>query len=171
MQHINEAGQMDLGEQTPSMVQASQPVIPSSGGELSQEQMIANLQDLAGKIDNKYQEFNSQKFAMGNKLDLKKREALKEVFDIMNSSGIDLSNPEDVKKFLDSLKESNPELYQIVEASLEFLFSDETESAPDIATAEENSQMLPSQTAPINEGQNNMNINTNADINQNQNIS
>lgn len=43
------------------------------GAGLSQEQMRANLQEMAGNIESKYQDFNSQKFASKNKLELKKR--------------------------------------------------------------------------------------------------
>lgn len=166
MQNTGEPSPLNIGGQISQPDLNSQSTTDTSGGELSQEQMVANLQELAGKIDGKYQEFNSQKFAIGNKLDLKKREALKEVFDIMSSAGIDLSNPEEVKGFLDSLKEKNPELYQIVESSLEFLFSDGTEVSPDTTTGENNSQ-----ASPVDLGQNNMNINTNADINSTQNLS
>lgn len=104
------------------------------GAGLSQEQMRANLQEMAGNIESKYQDFNSQKFAFKNKLELKKREALKEVFDIMETAGIDLNSPEDVKMFLDSLREKNPELSQIIESSLEELFSeDSSEQIPPVS--------------------------------------
>lgn len=104
------------------------------GAGLSQEQMRANLQEMAGNIESKYQDFNSQKFASKNKLELKKREALKEVFDIMETAGIDLNSPEDVKMFLDSLREKNPELSQIIESSLEELFSeDSSEQIPPVS--------------------------------------
>lgn len=101
----------------------------SGGGEisapgLSQEQMRANLDGLMGKIEEKYQDFNSQKFATGNKIELMKREAIKEVFNIMSEAGIDLEDPEDVKLFLDSLRQRSPELSQITENSLETLFQE-----------------------------------------------
>lgn len=113
-----------------------QTIEQNTGEELPQDQMKANLQDLANKIDAKYQDFNSQKFATGNKIELQKREALKEVFNIMGEAGIDLENPEDVRLFLVSLKEKNPELYQIVESSLEELFQEENNTNLPIETNE-----------------------------------
>lgn len=171
----NEEGAMSGGNLDQSFspgVTRTNPSIPmepsnQQGGEMSQEQMIANLQDLASKIETKYQDFNSQKFASANKLEVKKREALKEVFDIMETAGIDLTNPEEVKGFLDSLKEKNPELYQIVEQSLEALFS---EGAPAIGepsavppVAEEEGGYIP----PSGLEQNNMNMNPNENLSQN----
>ena len=109
-----------------------EPPIEENVG-LSQEQMRENLQGMAEKIEGKYQDFNSQNFVSKNKMELKKREALKEVFNIMETAGIDLSNPEDVKMFLDSLRDKNPELSQIIESSLEELFSeDSSEQVPPV---------------------------------------
>ena len=155
------------------------PTIPSSNPivtgnespvnpELSQEQMIANLQDMASKIETKYQDFNSQKFVSANKLEVKKREALKEVFNIMETAGIDLTNPEEVKGFLDSLKEKNPELYQIVEQSLETLFSENVpkegvSGEVPVPVTEEGTGVIP----PSGFEQNNMNINPNENLSQN----
>jgi len=104
-----------------------QPIEGGIGQELSQEEMMSNLQGLAGKIDEKYQDFNSQKFASKNRLDTRKRDALKEVFNVMLEKGINLENPEDVRNFLDTLRETNPELYQIVEGSLEKIFAVESD--------------------------------------------
>ena len=114
-------GKPQLGGQE----QVASPV----GQELSQEEMRANLQDMAGRIDESYQDFNSKKFASQNRIESKKRDALKEVFNMMLEEGIDLENPEEVKSFLDSLRERNAELYQIVESSLEKIFSI-TEGSP-----------------------------------------
>ena len=103
------------------------------GAGLSQEQMRANLQEMAGNIEGKYQDFNSQNFVSKNKMELKKREAIKEVFNIMETAGIDLNSPEDVKMFLDSLREKS-ELSQIIESSLEELFSeDSSEQIPPVS--------------------------------------
>lgn len=106
------------------------------GAGLSQEQMKANLQEMAGKIEGKYQDFNSQNFVSKNKMELKKREALKEVFNIMETAGIDLNSPEDVKMFLDSLRDKNPELSQIIESSLEELFQEENNANLPVETNE-----------------------------------
>lgn len=163
----NIEGQIPVSTETSSDSVSSMGNQAPAGAELSQEQMIVNLQDLAGKIETKYQDFNSQKFASNNKLEVKKREALKEVFDIMETAGIDLTNPEEVKGFLDSLKEKNPELYQIVEQSLETLFS---ENAPNAGGSGEVPPLVAEEGAgavPPSSEQNNMNINPNENLSQN----
>lgn len=138
--------------------------ISPMGGEMSQDQMKSSLQDLASKIEEAYQQFNTQQFVSKNTADVKKRDSIKEVFDMLSQAGVDLSNPESVKSFLDSLKEKNPELYQIVEASLEALFSDDSNPTPDESAGSPIS--APTQI-PTDVGQNNMNINPNENIPQN----
>lgn len=101
--------------------------IPEGGGELSQEEMKGNLQSLMGKIDGQYQNLNSQMFAGDAKLQQQKSDIFRELFDLFLSLGVDPSSPEDVKKFLDGIKESNPELYQKLSQVLDVLLGQEEE--------------------------------------------
>ena len=141
------------------------PGIPASplagesvGGGLSQEEMVKNLEELMAKIEGKYQDFNSQKFATNNKLQESKSETLRQIFDVFESLGIDVNNVEEVRAFLDKLRESNPELSQQLEQALQTVLGDEVAPAP--------SDVVP---VPETEGllSDNMNINNDETTSQN----
>lgn len=117
---------MDPLQQSPI---APPPVSPVEAGaaptNLSQEQMVASLQDLMEKIQSKYQNFNSQRFASDNKLNEMKSEALRAFFDMLQNVGIDPNSPEQVKAFLDKIRETNPELHSQIEKALNELLGEE----------------------------------------------
>ena len=63
----------------------SPPALPNEGApapmtEMPQDQMRANLQGMMSKIEGKYQDFNSSKFASGNKSASQKSDVLIHVF-------------------------------------------------------------------------------------------
>jgi len=101
------------------------PGIQEGGEALSQDEMKTNLQDLMSQIENKYQEFNTQKFSSSNKIEEQKSMMLRSLYDVFESFGIDLTNAEQVKEFLDKLKVENPELYTKLEAILVKVIGDE----------------------------------------------
>lgn len=111
---------------------------PTSSG-LSQEQMIANLQGLMEKINGKYQDFNSDKFSADNQIKEQRSQSLQQLFDLLQSAGVDPSNVEEVKAFLDSMKEKNPELAQQFEQALQILLGQE--EAPSDEVPEESQNM------------------------------
>ena len=101
-------------------------IAPQMGGvpatpELSQEQMKSNLQDLMSKIQGKYQDFNSSKFAAANKTVAQRSAAMRQLFQMFEAMGVDPSNAKQLKDYLTKLKQSNPEVYQQVEDALEAL--------------------------------------------------
>lgn len=127
--------------------------------ELSQEQMKANLQDMMSKIDSKYQDFNSQKFSSDNKYKVQQGEALRQLFDILQSFGVDPSNVEEVGAFLNKIKNSNPELGQQLEESLSVLLGEDVPVENTNANGE-----MPGASSQTGEAtpENNMNINDQA---------
>lgn len=129
------------------------PGIPNtaSSTELSQEQMKTNLQDMMSKINEKYSQFKTQKFSSDNIIKKQKGEALRQLFDFFQSKGIDPNNPEDIKAYLDNIKEKRPELYAQIEQAIQTILGDEPEVAPSPAAE------IPSTLDEAN----NMNINQN----------
>lgn len=101
------------------------PVTP----ELSQEEMRANLSDMMSKIDSKYQDFNSHKFSADNQLKKISGDYLSQLFDLLEINGVDPSNVEDVKAFLDKIKEQNPELGDALEKAFQTLLGEDPEVA------------------------------------------
>ena len=118
------------------------PVSPSEvggiqEGGLSQDEMKSNLVDMMSKIEGKYQNFNAQKFSSANQSEESQGNALRKIFDMFNKMGVDPSDPEQVREFLDKLKESNPEVSKQLEGLLEKLLGEEIpDSSEDALGAE-----------------------------------
>jgi len=137
------------------------PVMPSptevSGispeqGEMSQDEMRSNLEAMMSKIDTKYQDFKTQKDSTETSIQEQNNETLRQFFDILQQAGIDPSNVEEVRGFLDKIKASNPELYQKIESALQSIIGDES--------VDQNSEEIIGET-PVDSSQLNMNINNN----------
>lgn len=127
---------------------------PATMGSLTQDQMKANLQELMSKIEAKMQDFNSQKFSTDNKLKEQQSQALRQIFDLFKSNGVDPSNLDEVSAFLQKVKDTNPELAQQLEKALEIILGED----PLIPEVIENQG---GESASTGETPDNMNINTN----------
>lgn len=91
----------------------------------------AQLQSLMDQLDQKRGQFNAIQFANKNKAENTRQDSLMKVFEIMQKNGVDPSNMDEVKAFLDEIEKTNPELYQIfVQAFETLLGSGEDASAP-----------------------------------------
>lgn len=151
--------------------------VPTVGGaavppqaSLSQDEMKNNLKDMMAKIDSKYQDFNSQKFASSNKAKEQQSQLLRSVFDLFQAKGIDPSNVQQVGAFLNKIKTTNPEMAKQLETTLLSILGEEVEAAaspqgdqgaqaPDAVTPPDNSQ--------TDMGSNNMNTNADETVQQN----
>ena len=150
---------------------ATPPVPP--GAPMTQDQMVSSLTEMMTKIQGKYQDFNARNFSSKNKVNEQQGEALRQIFDLFESNGVDPSNASQVGAFLDQLKQSNPELYQQFTAALQVILGDSTMASmtPPIDNAEVPPQAAPAATpeevttpmppAPGSESPDNMNTNTN----------
>jgi len=103
------------------------PGIPSEGN-LSQEQMQSNLQELLAKLKGKAGSFDSQKTALDSQLETRRQETLQEIFDLFKAKGIDPNNPDEIQAFLDDLKQKNPVMYDLVVKTLNSVLGPEEES-------------------------------------------
>lgn len=133
---------------------AAVPGIPESAGQpaMSQEEMIANLRELMDKIQGKVSDFNSGKVISDSRVMQAKSQSLREVFDLLQSLGIDPSDVEQVQEFLDKIKESNPELYQQVEKVLGDIIGGETDPGMSVDTGEVPQDEIPQGETPQNIG-------------------
>lgn len=125
---------MDPTQQPQPMVpgmSAGAPTAAPAG--LSQEQMKANLQGMMSKIEGKYQDFNSHKFAAANQTTADKSSSLRQLFDLFQSMGVDPSDPAALKQFLAQLQQSNPQMYQQVVDALEAMLGDSPQDTPQTA--------------------------------------
>jgi hypothetical protein len=119
----------------PADAAAAGPVTPDtsaapSGQNLATPDQVNSLWDLLNQIETKYREMNAEKFASGNQVESKKRDLVVEVFKALQGAGIDISNVDEVRKFLDELEQSNPDLYQMFVDAFNSLLGGAAGSAP-----------------------------------------
>lgn len=100
-----------------------------SGETLATPEQVQSLWDLMDQIETKYREMNAEKFAGSNQVDSNKKDLVVEVFKALQNAGIDISNVDEVRKFLDELQSSNPDLYQMFVDSFNGLLGGATETA------------------------------------------
>jgi len=105
----------------------SVPGVPEAGG-LSQDQMKANLQELMAKIQTKKQDLDSQEVASTGQIKEQQNNALRAVFDMLEQAGVDPSDPEQVKAFLDQIKQQDPALGQQIETAMQSLLGEDPEA-------------------------------------------
>ncbi len=131
--------------------QGGAPTPTSGAAPMSQEDMKANLQAMMEKIQPKYQAFTQAKAAGDANVTRAQSLMLRQFFDVLSSYGIDPSNPEDVKQFLDKIKEANPQAYKQIEQSIGIMMGDNPNGSPSVDTGQ-----VPQSPQP------NMNMNQNA---------
>lgn len=76
------------------------------------------LLDLIEATRGKVGEFNAQSFAADNKMQSTNNEVLRQLFAILQSAGVDLTDPKSVSDFLNQLRTQNPQMSQIFEDAL-----------------------------------------------------
>jgi len=119
----------------PEEMAPSAPQEPGAQEDQTTPEQKQELLDMMDEIEQKYRNLNASRFANSNELETNRKEMMVEVFKVMKDSGIDVSNVESVKTFLDNLESSNPDLYQIFVDAFNALLGEEavpeeTESAP-----------------------------------------
>jgi len=112
---------------TPEIQSTQETAVP----EMSQEQMMADLDQLMSKVQGKYQDFNTQKIQVGNNVQDMQEETMNKIFEILSAAGVDGSDPQQVNDFLEKLKGINPELYKIFEDAISSVMGGESGASPD----------------------------------------
>jgi len=103
------------------------PGEPQSGmeeefvGEDKKELLRQMIEEIKGKLG----EANSLGFVTDNMGKVQKGEALQKVFELLQQSGVDLTNPESVRQFIEKMRSSNPEIAQLFEEVMNELLSDD----------------------------------------------
>ena len=83
------------------------------------------LLDLIGVIRQKLGDFNAVQFAGKNKTEQVRRDLLRQVFEILQTAGVDLNDRESVAAFLEKLRSQNPQLAEWLESSMNILLGGE----------------------------------------------
>ena len=130
------------------------PGMPETGEALSEGEMRTNLENAMAKLKDKYSQFSDQKFVADNQQNKRRSDALSELFTLLEARGVNPENPEEIRAFLDKLRQSNPEIADQVEQAIKALLGEE-----------EQTEVSTEGTAEVPED--NMNINTNEEVPQN----
>lgn len=117
-------GMSDMGGGMP-------PGMPGAEGQDVGPEARAKLQQMLEQLQTKRGEFNAMQFSNKNASEGARQDALMQVFEIMQKNGIDPSNVEEVKGFLDQLEQSNPELFQLFVEAFEQLMGGGAPMSPE----------------------------------------
>lgn len=113
------------------------------------EEMKANLADMMAKLDGKFQDFNSNKFSADNQLKDQQGQTLGILFDLLEKAGVDPSNPEEVKAFIENIKMQSPELGDQLEQALQVILGEEEVSSEQVPVENNmNINNIPDDSAP-----------------------
>jgi hypothetical protein len=112
-------------------------VSPEAGQAMATPEQKAQLMEMMNQIEAKYREMNAEKFAGSNKAESAKKDLVIEVFKALQNAGIDPTNVESVRMFLDDLQESNPDLYELFVDAFNSLVGGETPTAPEAGAPEQ----------------------------------
>lgn len=103
--------------------------MPGGSPEASPEQK-QQLMDLISQIRAKLAETNANMFAGTNKSEQTRIDALKQLFEMMQSAGVNLQDPVAVQAFIDKMREMNPDVAQMFEDALQGLLNEGGSEAP-----------------------------------------
>lgn len=148
-------------QMTPTM--PSQPDI--SGSQPVTDQQKQELLALIETIRQKLGSFHAQDFAGKNKVDRTKKELLRQVFQVLQQAGVDLTDRQSVANFIDKLRQQNPQLADQFEQSMSYLLGEST-GAP-IMPGDPNATMDLGVSQDLNQNMNINNTNPNEDLSQN----
>ena len=123
----------------------------SSGGQqFASDEQKQQLLDLIQQIREKVAETNANTFAGGNQTQRVKMDALKEIFDLLRSSGVDLTDPAAVQKFIDDLKSFSPDIGQMFEDAMNDLLGGPGENTEQPSPMDMPDVTPPNETIPQN---------------------
>lgn len=138
---------MDPLQQT----QGQPPVAPATEGKavkMATPEQKQQLLDLIEATRGKLGEFNATSFAVDNQIESGRNDALKQVFEALQSAGVDLTDPQSVSDFLMKLRTQNPQMSQMFEEALNQLLGGEGET-PQAEMSQEMPQLPPQGMPPM----------------------
>jgi hypothetical protein len=122
--------------------------MPSAQGEMATPEQKQELLDMLDQIEAKYRDLNAQKFAGDNQSDSVRKEMLVSVFKAMQDAGIDVSNVQSVRQFLDEMEQSNPDLYRLFVDAFNALIGGEAPGAIETGEVTPGAGIAPEPASP-----------------------
>lgn len=90
-------------------------VIPT-GGQMSSEEMKADLESKFEEVQNKARSLNSRKAIHGNEVTQFKGDLIRQMFKFMEQSGVDFNNLQSIRDFLTKIETENPDMAEMFES-------------------------------------------------------
>jgi hypothetical protein len=90
------------------------------------DQQKEELLNMIDQIKAKLGSLSATRFASGNKAEVLRRSLLKQVFEKLQSAGVDLSDRQSVADFMGRLRQDNPELADLFEQAMDSLLGGAT---------------------------------------------
>ena len=96
------------------------------------QQLVELMEATKGKMAN----IRSLEFSGANSRESARMDALRQLFSMMQSAGVDLTSPDSVHEFLEKVRTANPNLAQDVEFAIDKLLGDDSMVASDTTNNE-----------------------------------
>jgi hypothetical protein len=101
-----------------------QPATVNAGSQPVSEEQRQELLDMINQIQTKLGSFNAIQFASKNSIEKIRRDLLKQVFQKLQLSGVDLTDQQSVADFIGKIKSRSPELATMFENAMGVLLGD-----------------------------------------------
>ena len=92
---------------------------------MSQEEMRADLQAGYDKVKNKERQVNSARLMSQNQIYEFKKRVIQDVFKMMKRAGVDPSNLESIRGFIEKLEQQNPDIAEMFKLAFEGMVGNE----------------------------------------------
>ena len=106
--------------------QAPMGATTEGGDQPVTDEQMQQLQELASKVEEQYQKFNSMKFMSENKSEAEKIDFLKQAIQMLEDAGIDPNDPDQINKFISDLEDLDPDLAEMFTTAFESLLGEES---------------------------------------------
>lgn len=106
-------------------------VAPAAPQEMVSPEQMQELQDILESVKVKLAEVETSRFGQENTSETYRKDALREMFILLQEAGVDLTDPQSVGQFFEAMREKNPQLAQDFEETLQQLLGEEAPVAPE----------------------------------------
>lgn len=99
--------------QMPTTPPEGNPEMAGAAPQMASPEQVQELQALLGNVQNANAQLVTKQLVDRNEISLMRKQLLGSLFDMLKQAGVDPSNPESVRSFLQQLAEQDPDLLEI----------------------------------------------------------
>ena len=143
----------DLVQSQPNPNQMSAPVPPTepvqSSASMASPEQVAELGSLLKNVQNANSKLVSASIIDRNKISSVRKDLMNKIFGLMKQAGVDLSNPESIRSFMEKLSKESPDLLAMFEMAFQGLNSNPTDATPASSPEEMEQGMAEDENTPM----------------------